>query len=302
MKARRGLRIIRKAGDDMLLKCVNTGSQNKHVPNMQKRGDSYVLSKTINGKRIYYYSTDLEYLEKCRSELDNGIIPEKRAKGIQCSEQELNKKLSNGEDEWKWIPGYDGLYAISDFGEIVSFSKNVNGRYISTKNKNGWYISFRASDKNGIITTIRVHQAVLKAFVGECPDGYEIHHKDGNKQNNRLDNLEYITPKEHGKHTREQNPHMLDGMIAYNKARYTGKYPRRHLPINKKFPKGNILQLSLDGILICEYPNAKEAERKTGVCSRNILQVANKEEYKPGKTRKQAGGYAWKFEEDMHGL
>ena len=91
---------------------------------------------------------------------------------------------------------------------------------------------------------------------------------------------------------------MLDGMIAHNKSRYTGKYPRNHFPFTKRIPKGNILQFSLGGELIGEYRNAEEAGRNTGVCPRNILQVANKEEYKPGKTRRQAGGFVWKFKDE----
>ena len=47
------------------------------------------------------------------------------------------------------------------------------------------------------------------------------------------------------------------------------------------------------------YCNAMEASRNTGVCGRNILQVANKEPYNSkGSVRKQAGGYVWKFEKE----
>ena len=294
---------LRKVGDDMLLKCVNTGSQNKLPNNISKRDNSYVLRKTINGKRFCFRSTDIEYIKNCMVQLNNGIIPKKRQKGVKYSEEELNSLYMDKTEKWKWIPGYEGLYAISDYGNVVSFSKNINGKPISTNNKNGWYLSFRASDKDGKISTIRIHQAVLKAFIGECPDGYEIHHKDGNKQNNRIENLEYITPKEHGKRTLEQNPHMYDGMIAHNKSRYTGKYKirTRNRTPRARFQKGDILQYTLNGEFLNRFKNAKDAERKTGVCSRNILQVANKTPFNnKGGTRKQAGGYSWIFEVDIN--
>lgn len=51
--------------------------------------------------------------------------------------------------------------------------------------------------------------------------------------------------------------------------------------------------------VVVSFPNAVMAERITGVCSRNIIQVANKEEYKPGKTRKTAGGYVWSFDKGV---
>ena len=59
-----------------------------------------------------------------------------------------------------------------------------------------------------------------------------------------------------------------------------------------------IYQYDKDGHFIAEYANSIIASFYTGVCHRNILQVANQDEYKPGMTRKQAGGYVWKFADD----
>jgi hypothetical protein len=67
-----------------------------------------------------------------------------------------------------------------------------------------------------------------------------------------------------------------------------------------KFVRPKIIeQLSFDGSILAEYPNSEEAKKATGVCHRNILQVANQTEYKPGKTRKQAGGYVWRFKDEI---
>lgn len=50
---------------------------------------------------------------------------------------------------------------------------------------------------------------------------------------------------------------------------------------------------NLDENFITQYDNAAEASRATGVCARNIKQVAGKEEFCPGHVRKQAGGFIW---------
>ena len=145
-------------------------------------------------------------------------------------------------------------------------------------NKNGDYFSvvLRANSK---VRHCRIHVLVAEAFIGQKPSGYQVHHIDGNKQNNIVENLMYISTKEHYQETLKENPQIVSGMKNYNQ----NVRPRK------------ILQYDLNGLFIAEYKNSKEAYDKTGVCARNILQVADKTEYKKGKTRKQAGGFVWKF-------
>lgn len=96
-------------------------------------------------------------------------------------------------------------------------------------------------------------------------------------------NLEYIHPKKHRKETEKIHRQIVTGITNYN--RY--KKPRK------------IQQYTKDGILLAEYVNGEVASRMTGVCQRNILQVANKEPFnKNGNIRKQAGGYIWKFADE----
>lgn len=270
---------------------------------ISKRGNSYVLRRYMNGKRLYYYSCDLDTLIEYDRMMDKGIVPKTENKRkTNYTENELNKILDLEKENWKWIKGYEGLYAISDIGSVISFWKSKRGRKLSVSNKNGWYLSFRACNSKREFSTIRIHIAVAKTFIGDIPKGYHVHHKDGNKQNNSVENLEIISPKEHCAETIKQNPHILDGMISYNKGRFTGKYKRyeRNRSPKSRFPKGKLLQYTLDGKLVGEYYSSMDAYRKTGVCQRNILQVANKEPYNSkGNIRKQAGGYIWKFEKEV---
>lgn len=183
-------------------------------------------------------------------------------------------------ENWKWITGYEGTYQISDHGRLKSFKSDPCGRVLSNKNKDGWYLTVNLV-KNGVRKTTRIHVLVAKAFIGDIPKGYHVHHKDGNKQNNHVDNLEIIHPSKHREETLKVLPQIEDGMRNYN--RYIRPKP--------------ILMYDLDGNYLASFPNSIIAERITGVCQRNILQVASKEEYRPNRTRKQAGGYIWKYEE-----
>lgn len=71
------------------------------------------------------------------------------------------------EEEWKWIKGYEGIYQISNLGNVKSFHHSENGKMLSIKNKRGWYLSFRTTEKDGTRKTLRVHQEVAKAFIGD---------------------------------------------------------------------------------------------------------------------------------------
>lgn len=180
---------------------------------------------------------------------------------------------------WKDVLPFVGVYQISNFGRLRSFKKDPNGKILSLKNKDGWYLSV-VLIKGKTRISVKVHDLVAAYFIGEKPAGFQVHHEDGNKQNNYWLNLSYISKKEHCRITIKNNPNMLSGMINYN----TQVKPKM------------IYQYDLEGNFIKCFSNSIEAEAATGVCYRNILQVASKTEYKPGLTRKQAGGFIWKFE------
>lgn len=112
------------------------------------------------------------------------------------------------EEIWKDIPGYEGLYQVSNFGRVKSMGRvSFSGPHYSTKRK---YPSKVLKHrlicgypkvplcKDGIVTDWRVHRLVLLAFIGESD--LECNHKDGNRSNNNLNNLEYCTRSENVEH------------------------------------------------------------------------------------------------------
>ena len=187
------------------------------------------------------------------------------------------------QEEWKWVNGFEGIYQISNYGRLKSFKKYGDGYILSNKNEKGGYLSIILTDSiRRRRRCTRIHVLVAEHFIGKIPKGFHVHHLDDNKQNNIVSNLEIIHPKKHRKETEKSCPQIVRGINNYN------KFQR---------PK-HIVQYDLEGHFIAEYANGEIASRLTGVCQRNILQVANGEEYKPGKVRKQAGGYVWKFKKE----
>lgn len=187
-------------------------------------------------------------------------------------------------EEWKWVNGFEGVYQISNLGRIKSFKRTDDGYILSNQNATGDYLRVVLNDTVSMKRrSVAIHVLVAEHFIGERPKGFHVHHKDDNKQNNVVTNLEYIHPKKHRKETEKIHRQIVTGITNYN--RY--KKPRK------------IQQYTKDGILLAEYVNGEVASRMTGVCQRNILQVANKEPFnKNGNIRKQAGGYIWKFADE----
>ena len=108
---------------------------------------------------------------------------------------------------WTSIPGYDGFYEISTYGNVRSLTRFVPyGRHkgMTYKGKDltlfitNTYPSVKLS-KAGLTKTVYVHELVLLAFEGDRPassERSEIRHLDGDKLNNKLSNLKYGTTKE----------------------------------------------------------------------------------------------------------
>lgn len=186
------------------------------------------------------------------------------------------------QEVWKDIEGFKGIYQISNLCRLKSIKKNVDGKVLSNTNKKGGYFSVILT-KGEKVKSTKMHRLVAEAFIPNPDNLSQVHHKDGNKQNNCVDNLEWINTKEHCLITQQQNPNTINGLVNYN------KFIR---------PK-TVQQYSLNGEFLAEYNSCTEAHLKTGVCARNIHQVASKTPFnQKGSVRKQAGGYIWKYKEE----
>lgn len=109
---------------------------------------------------------------------------------------------------WKDIKGYEGLYQISNFGRIKSLpKKRINGtnfyiqkeKILKLQLKTKRYLGINLT-KNKMHKNFLVHRLVAEAFIDNPYDLPQVNHKDCNKLNNNINNLEWCTQEENLNH------------------------------------------------------------------------------------------------------
>lgn len=103
-------------------------------------------------------------------------------------------------EEWRAVVGYEGLYQVSSLGGILSIKRNGTrgGAIAGVKAKDG-YVYFKACRGNKY-KRIAIHRIVAMAFHGECPPGFECAHLNGERGDNRAENLKWASKKENQSH------------------------------------------------------------------------------------------------------
>ena len=152
-------------------------------------------------------------------------------------------------EEFRDIPGYEGMYEVSNLGRI-----RRNGKILKPSKSNWGYLKL-VLFKNGTRKTVLVHRLVAYAFIPNPQNLPQINHKDEDKTNNSVDNLEWCDNK-------------------YN-ANYSHSKP--------------VLQYDKTGNFIREWPSARKVEEETGIYNSNISQCCL------GKRYKTVGGFVWKY-------
>lgn len=103
----------------------------------------------------------------------------------------------------KWKKVFHDCYEVSSYGRVRRIARGSPNTFpgrILNPSKNSRYPIVVLYGPNGEKKTVRVHILVAQAFLGPCPVGKEVNHKDTNRWNCRLRNLEYATPKQNGNH------------------------------------------------------------------------------------------------------
>lgn len=164
-------------------------------------------------------------------------------------------------EEWKPVVGFEGLYEVSNFGNVKSICA---GRWKSTMirkpvpDRDG-YLTVNLK-KNGKYVCAKIHRLVAKAFISNPNNLPQINHKDEDKANNRADNLEWCD------------------------CRYNNNYNDRP----KRFYKP-VIQLTDDGREIQRFESVKAAAESIGINPANISGVLT------GR-RLKTGGFRWQYQ------
>jgi len=140
----------------------------------------------------------------------------------------MDKKIKN-------VIGYEGLYLVNELGNVISLRewRGVKNRIlIPSKNKYGYMRVFLTL--NGITKGITIHKIVTTAFLGKRPKKLQVRHLDGNKENNRLDNLCYGTSLENAEDRRKHFKTAFGEKIGSCKLSKSDVYEIRNSKLSQK--------------------------------------------------------------------
>jgi len=155
-------------------------------------------------------------------------------------------------------------YFISSLGHAISYAHKEKNILKATIDKKG-YLRLRLSHKNNKFSK-RIHRLVAEYFLCNSYNLPEVNHKDGDKLNNKLENLEWVTTLDNIRHAYKNGLIVKKTGTEHSGARKVGKL--------------------LNGVLIKEYPFIKEAA-KDGYLRGSISRAAT--------TGIKHKGYNWKY-------
>lgn len=165
---------------------------------------------------------------------------------------------------WKDVLGYEGLYKVSNYGEVYS---EYLKRNLKQYDRGNGYLSVMFT-KDGKHINRTVHSVVAETFLGKPQKGLEIDHIDGDKTNNSIQNLRYIT------HSKNMNNPI-------------SKRKRENAIIEKQ---GVAVVVYRGGIKIGEYKCLMDAARELKVECTNISRILRNK-------LKSTGGYTFRKRE-----
>lgn len=197
--------------------------------------------------------------------------------------------MSKETEEWRDIKGYEGLYQVSDWGRVKALKRNAVG-----KTRNQYYDehmlkqSLRVGYPRVTIdnTSKSVHRLVAEAFIPNLDNKPCVDHIDGNRENNFVENLRWVTHKENN-----NNPITLARLA---KAQLGYKQTKEHIEkhtkkiINHPNLSKEVYQYTLNGEFVSKYPSVAEVHRQLGYSPSQIAQTCR-------GILKKAKGYLWSY-------
>lgn len=189
------------------------------------------------------------------------------------------------EEIWRPIEGYEGLYEVSNTGKVRSLDRYVKNGHSSYKLHKGKVLS-PAKDKNGYLKVnlscngknniIRVHRLVAQAFIENFDNLPEINHKDEDKTNNNVTNLEWCDRKYNNNYgtkiERQKKTNIQNGFwTGLSKEEYRKKYNQDRKEYRKKWYQENKDKAK-------EYDKKYYQKNKDRICERQKENYRKKKE------------------------
>ena len=185
-------------------------------------------------------------------------------------------------ETWRDIEGYEGLYQVSDFGDVRRLAGNgCKKTRVLKPAKYGCGYLYVNFCKNNKVKKHKIHRLVATAFIPNLYNLPEVNHIDEDKTNNRVDNLEWCTSKQNCNHG-TRNERIADALRGMK------------CPYVTEAKSKKVLQLTLDGKIVREWSSTKE-------CGRNGFDQGAVSKCCNGK-RKMHKGYRWMYAEDYYKL
>ena len=208
--------------------------------------------------------------------------------------------MKEEKEVWKPVRNYEGLYEVSNMGRVKGLERTVwcglNGgcyraipeRILKARTMANGYLRVSLY-KDGKGKGYYVHRLVGQEFL-ENPMGYtDINHKDEDKTNNHIDNLEFCD-RVYNCNYGTRNQRMAEKMRGRKLSEEHKKKVAEKNTNNPKLSKAVIAIHKING-LILEFPSIREAGRSTGIPHQSIYKCCK------GKY-KSAGGFVWHYADD----
>lgn len=138
-------------------------------------------------------------------------------------------------EEWRNIPEYEGLYAISNLGRVKSLARIVKRKDGTRQKYETRILRHHISNKGYHQVELRknsrskyplIHRLVAEVFIENPDNKPQVNHIDGNKGNNRIDNLEWVTSSENAIHAFKNHLRTPNGPTSLSEDQI--RYIREH--------------------------------------------------------------------------